>query len=173
MGEPRTAGPVLETAPHPYFWPPRRVLVGYEDADRSRSAWRVALEIARQHEGGLWVLHVVDLPHDAAVRMNPWERDTMVRSNLERFQGLVEEGAAAGVKVSLLVDLGHPVDRLAQRCSELQADVLVLGTLQQGPLLSWLEGSVSAKISPRVHVPILLVPSHIAPPQPHPPSAST
>ncbi|MDE1819498.1 MAG: universal stress protein [Euryarchaeota archaeon] len=155
------------TAPHTYSVPPRRILVGYEGDDRSGPAWHVALEIAQQHGSDLWVLHLIDLLHDAVARMNESERASMVRVNLERFQPLVAEGAEVGVRATLLVELGHPAERLAAKCSELKADLVVLGTTQHGALVNWLVEEVSAKVVPKVHVPVLLVPSHLARPKPH------
>ncbi len=153
-----------DRTPHRYAWPPHRVLVGYGEADRSGAAWKVGLEAARQHRAVLWLLHVVQLPHDATVWMNSSERDEMINSNLRRFEPLAEQGAAIGVPVSLLVEMGDPVVLLPQRCRELGIDLLVLGTIQRGPLLSWLEGEVSSRVTPRVHMPILLVASHLPAP---------
>lgn len=153
-----------EPTPRRYRWPPHRILVGYEELDRSEAAWKVGLEMAREHRADLWLLHVVQLPHEASVRMNPSQKAEMINANLRRFEPLVEEGASLGVAVSLLVMLGDPVELLPRKCQELGADLLLLGTLQRGPLLSWLEGEVSSRVAPKVHMPILLVASHLPPP---------
>lgn len=146
-------------------WPPRRILVGYEEAERSQGAWHVALEVARVHMAALWLLHVVELPHEASAWMNDSEKSSLVRTNLERFQTLVKEAADQGVACSLIVELGRPAEKLVAKREELHADLVVLGTMQRGPVLNWLLEEVTSRVVPRTPVPMLLVPSHAPEPQ--------
>ncbi len=159
-----SASPKTGPTPPRYRWPPHRILVGYEEHDRSGAAWKVGLEMAREHRSDLWLLHVVQLPHEAVSRMNASEKAEMINANLRRFEPLAEEGASLGVAVSLLVMLGDPVELLPRKCQELGVDLLLLGTLQRGPLLNWLEGEVSSRVTSKVPMPILLVASHLPAP---------
>jgi nucleotide-binding universal stress UspA family protein len=83
-------------------------------------------------------------------------------AELQRLQGqarsFVEPAARAGVRVEILVDVGHPVHQILERAATLPADLIVIGTHGHSGFQHLMLGSVAEKVLRRATCPVLTVP---------------
>jgi nucleotide-binding universal stress UspA family protein len=113
------------------------VICGIEDGNGTAVAG-VARELAAHYELPLLYVHVLGSPGDA-----------------DGAAEALEEVAAAGGG-ELVLEEGHPADRLVALADRRRASFLVVGN--HGPRSSLL-GSVSADVSRRAPCPVIVVPS--------------
>lgn len=135
--------------------PPRRIAVAYDTTPESDAAMRHAEAMALATGAGLEVLTVVALPGGAS--------DALVESRSSRVAPypLVEEAAERvdeRVEVRTRMLRGPIAGALADACQEDEADLLVVGSRDYGPLRRALLGSVSNQLIHIAPCPVLLVP---------------
>lgn len=113
------------------------VICGIDDSREAEGAVEVAREVAERY--GLPLVYV--------------------RVRGERLDGeeatLLSQTATSHEDGELVVDAGHPTDRLVALAEEREASFLVLGN--RGPRSSLL-GSVSAEVARRAPCPVIVVP---------------
>jgi nucleotide-binding universal stress UspA family protein len=119
------------------------VICGVDDSS-ARGAVEVARDLAERYELPLVFVHVLDRA-DAGVG-----RDQLV------------DAAPAIHHSHVVVDYGHPADRLVTLAQEHQASFVVLGN--HGPRSSLL-GSISADVARRATCPVVVVPTTAGVPQ--------
>jgi nucleotide-binding universal stress UspA family protein len=112
------------------------VICGIDESGSAPNAIRMAGELAERYALPLLYVHVVELPGSG-----------------QRAEEALREAGARGAE--LLVESGHPADRLVELAGEREASFLVVGS--HGPRSSLL-GSISADVSRRAPCPVLVVP---------------
>lgn len=112
------------------------VICGIEDAHGTGVAI-VARDLAERYQLPLLYLHVLDRDADG-----------------EQATRMLHEVAGAEMH-EILIERGHPADRLIERAGERGASFLVVGN--HGPRSSLL-GSVSVEVSRRAPCPVIVVP---------------
>ncbi|HEX7082789.1 MAG TPA: universal stress protein [Gaiellaceae bacterium] len=114
----------------------RPVICGVDGSGSARQAIEVARDMARRYDAPLLYVHVVEGP-----------------GGEERaLETLRDADVASG---TLLVERGHPADRLVALAAERDASLLVVGN--HGPRSSLL-GSISADVARRAPCPVVVVP---------------
>ena len=123
------------------------VVVGYDGSEQSDVALRRAIEEAGLREAELHVVHVVDvtpavlhLPGGVAVNTAD-VADAKRREVWERAVALIDSGGS----IKQVDRNGYPADALVDYCTEIGADLLVMGTRGRGRLASTFLGSTSLR----------------------------
>lgn len=114
----------------------RPVICGVEDTSSAVGAIHLARELADAYSLPLLYVHVID-----------------GSGSLEHASQTLRECGASGA--GLVLERGHPADRLVELATERDASFLVLGN--HGPRSSLL-GSISADVSRRAPCPVIVVP---------------
>ena len=123
------------------------IVVGYDGSEQSDLALRRAIEEAGLREAELHVVHVVDvtpavLHLSGGVTVNTADLADARRQDVwEKAAPLLDSGGPI-----TRVDLdGYPADALVDYCTEVSADLLVMGTRGRGRLASTFLGSTSLR----------------------------
>lgn len=130
----------------------KTLLVATDFGEASQRAEELARELARAHQGGLHLVHVVE---PIGTRDDMDEEDRAFLDGLEekaRHQMMARLKALADVPVHSTVVVGHRTEVIQRIAHELDAWMVVLGTH------AGRESGVSREVSFRIERPVLLVP---------------
>lgn len=137
---------------------PFTVLVGIDGSHASEHALRYALRLCEE-AGAASVLHVCAVLEPATAIVAGPEDGASADSMHERWLREARGAARiAGREAVTELLQGEPAQALAQRASQLGADLVVLGTRQAHPAVDLLRGSVAFDALQRCPCPVVLVP---------------
>ncbi|HJK78817.1 universal stress protein [Methanocorpusculum vombati] len=123
-----------------------RILVALDGSEISRIAYSRALELAREDNAELHVITVVNSPHiwkdDSPANQTRTETDAKML--LDELENTAKE---AGVSFTPHLVSGHPGDRIVSTADEIDADLILVGSLGKSHLDRLLLGSVSAYVT--------------------------
>lgn len=136
------------------------ILVGIDFSDSSAGAMYHALALAERMGGTLHLAHVapsaVAAPTDLGLNMpKEFEDAQQSRERLERLRGMI----ASKADVELHLRMGDTVSGLLSLIAELRPDMVVVGSHGRSAVMRMLLGSVSAQLTQRSPVPVLVVPA--------------
>jgi nucleotide-binding universal stress UspA family protein len=148
---------------------PGRILCAVDFSDISQRALAHAVTLARQHQAGLTVLHVIPPPVPVPARpldygrtgsldfggRERWTAD--VRRFTERFRDAGPEVAVAE---------GVADAEILAAATRLPADLVCLGTHGRSGFERWVLGSVADKVLRKARVPVMTVAPRCEPPAP-------
>jgi nucleotide-binding universal stress UspA family protein len=140
-----------------------RILCPVDLSDVSRHAIDHALLMAHWYEAKITVLHVcnpvlipsVDFTVAGTVPP-PLLTDDEAKEAREQVIACFGSARAAGVDV--VIDSGHPANRILERAASLRADMIVIGTHGIGGFEHLLLGSVTEKVLRKATCPVMTVP---------------
>lgn len=138
---------------------PKSILVATDFSRASENALRHAIAVARFYGSTLHLAHVVSsvgftLAGPGAIAA----ADEAARRDLEQLElNLVASGALAGIKHSLAVREGDVAPQIEALISELQADIVILGTHGRRGLGRLLLGSVAEEVFRCAECPVVTV----------------
>jgi nucleotide-binding universal stress UspA family protein len=136
------------------------IVVGTDGSEPAERAVREVIGIAARDGAEL---HVVTAFHDPAIYRERIERGaTTVNINLQDVGDnvaarAVREAEAAGVKVTPHAHEGDPAEAILDTASELNADLIVVGSRGLSGVQRFLLGSVSQKVSEHAACNVLIV----------------
>lgn len=138
----------------------RRILVPHDFSDAATHAFRVAIQLARQHRGRLTVLHVVPpyQPVTYVPEVSVWIPDAdIVKGTRRSLDDLLrrELRGRGAPRARVDVQLGDPATRIAAAAKD--ADCIVMSTEGRTGLAHLLIGSVAEKVVRHSPVPVLTV----------------
>jgi len=136
------------------------ILVGVDFSDTSAVAMYYALSLAERTSATLHLVNVVhtDIEIQTDVGMNaPSEIPEIkeARTRLERMRAMI----GGKVDVELHLRAGRTVPTMLRLIKELQPEFVVVGSHGRGAMMRVLLGSVSAALTKRSTVPVLVVPA--------------
>jgi len=144
--------------------PPRRVLVGVDFSEGSRTALAFAARLAIHVRGNLDVLHVQDPTLTAAARTAHVD---LAAESAEELRRLIESTPpAAAAHPRTFVICGTPGTVLCDIAAREQADVLVVGAHGMTGAARWLFGSNTERTLRHAAMSVVVVPSAWRPPHP-------
>ena len=143
------------------------ILVGIDFSSNGLRALVTARSLARERNGRLFVLHVVDchgLDEVARLTERPEKhlRELLGRERRERLASLMREIEDGGSEVpaQLIIAWGHPFEEIGKKAEDLVADLIVLGTSgRSADLERALFGSTAEKVLRSTSRPLLCVPA--------------
>ncbi|SLN64193.1 universal stress protein [Ruegeria meonggei] len=153
------------------------ILFATDLSKNSDNALRYALSTARAYGAGVHVLHVTEpLSQDAIVTLQMFLQDDesrkkaigdrhasvkeMLRKNQQDFVQLLPESEKQDYSVVKSVELvdGHSAEMILQRASELNCQLIVMGTHEQGTGHTFI-GTVVKRVLRRSSIPTLIIPN--------------
>jgi nucleotide-binding universal stress UspA family protein len=144
-----------------------RILLPIDFSETSRHACEQAASLARSYGSTLVGLHVHSpfLQTVSTIGTPPYSLGVPAYDEAAELQRLeeqtksfVEPAARAGVRVEILVDVGHAVHQILERATTLPADLIVIGTHGHSGFQHLMLGSVAEKVLRRATCPVLTVP---------------
>jgi universal stress protein A len=139
----------------------RKILVPTDFSETAETALYYAVQLARQFEGVLHVLHVCENPMQLAgwplLASGPapevGEEAAALRAQLKT---LLESEDASRVKTEVHVILGQPTGQAISRyAAQHEFELIVMGTHGRGPFTHALMGSVAEKVVRSAPCPVL------------------
>ena len=138
----------------------KTVLVAVDGSDEAKKALNKAIQISKDNEAKLLIVHVIDTRTFAAVehydRMIFTEAEKYAEEMLESYKNIASD---AGVKdVSLIIEYGSPKVKIAKDiCNKFGVDLVVTGATGLNAVERFLIGSVSEYITRHVKCDVLIV----------------
>lgn len=140
--------------------PFKKILCPVDFSDNSFAALDYASDFARQNDGQLILLHVIENP--LADQYGPVGQNfyAEVEHALEKSKQMLADTAhtyAAGVPYEIVAKRGNPYEEIVDLASAQQADVIVMSTHGRTGPQRLLIGSVAEKVVRTATCPILTV----------------
>ncbi|MRR05791.1 MAG: universal stress protein [Deltaproteobacteria bacterium] len=144
---------------------PRRILVPTDMSEHSNNAIREALDIAKQYESEIILLHVIKDPVQQCTGdfclnvglVNQLNAELMDNSRKAIAAELAKIEGIEQVKITTDVRTGIPHDEIINEADEKGADLLVISPLGATGLAKYIMGSVTRHVLLGAKCPILLV----------------
>jgi nucleotide-binding universal stress UspA family protein len=137
---------------------PHVILHPTDFSDSSGYAYRIAVDLARQHQARLLILHVADtlgpehVTYGQAVsQLEPESYRKRIEDDLRR-----QAPAPTGVPTHHLLVAGEPVSEIQRVCQEHSCDLIVMGTHGRTGLNRLLVGSVAERVIRQAPCPVLI-----------------
>jgi nucleotide-binding universal stress UspA family protein len=142
----------------------RRILVATDFSDYSKEALDYAIYLAKQFDGGLYLLHVFEMPPYSHPGVSPGMQPDVqrwiqgLREEAEkRLTVLKEEFAPQEVKIHPVFKEGNAFIEILKAAEEIPADLIVLGTHGRTGLPHVLLGSVAERVVRKASCPVFTV----------------
>jgi nucleotide-binding universal stress UspA family protein len=137
---------------------PRVILHPTDQSDSSTCAFRIATDLARQHQATLLVLHVVESlgPEnvtygEAVSQLEPEAYRRRLEADVRRHVP-----APSGIATQYLLVAGDPVSEILRVAQEHSCDLIVMGTHGRTGLNRLLVGSVAEPVIRQATCPVLV-----------------
>jgi nucleotide-binding universal stress UspA family protein len=131
------------------------VVVGYDGSDHAKAALRAAVDLGKRLDVPLIVAFGFEANPVGGEALDYWA------ALREHGQGLLEaamaEAKAGGVEPETVVVEEAPAVALSELARERQADMIVVGSAGERPLVGAIIGSVPQKLIHLADVPVLVV----------------
>jgi nucleotide-binding universal stress UspA family protein len=131
------------------------LVVGYDGSDHAKAALRTAVDLGKRLGVGVVVAFGFEANPVGGEALDYWA------ALREHGQGLladaIEETKATGVDVETVVVEEAPAKALSELARERQAEMIVVGSAGERPLVGLILGSVPQKLMHLAHVPVLVV----------------
>ena len=144
-------------------WHPNIVVVGIDGSDHSRHAASVAASLAKKNDSHLHLMTVVRPPEGwwGIVGSPPTPSalsKTLTDAQREILDSVLRDVDLGGVTYETIEEIGDPARMLVEHCSEVDADLLIVGSRGAGFLERLVLGSVANRVAQDAPCPVLLVP---------------
>lgn len=143
--------------------PFRRILHPTDFSKASGSAFKKALELARQERAELRLVHVIAPPavllEDSFMTAKTWAEMTTGarRETQRRLRPLLARAKKARVRASAAILEGMVFEEIAREARRRRADLIVMGTHGRTGMARFFLGSVAARVLALARCPVLTV----------------
>jgi nucleotide-binding universal stress UspA family protein len=134
-----------------------RILLPTDGSESAAAALDHALDISRQYDAELHVLHVVSAAYAEAGPGHTTAIEALETHGKETLEEIAERARNAGVMVTTEQRHGEPHRVIVEYADDSDADLVVMGTHGRTGLQRYLLGSVTEKVVRTSDVPVLTV----------------
>lgn len=136
----------------------KTIVVGHDGSEGAAKSLSVAVEMAKQGEGKLVVVHIDEHLVGKAANVSVKADEADIRADLERQVGELSSGGLGAQFVTKELLLGGPAHAIAEAAQEIGADLIVVGNRGHSAVAGLLLGSVTHRLLHIAKVPVLVVP---------------
>ena len=142
-----------------------KLLVAVDLSESTEIIVKKAEEIAIAHSAKLWIIHNAEPEPDfVEFKVDPQAaRESLSKKfhgEHRQIQELANRMRKAGLDTTALLVQGATVETILNEASELEVDMIVVGSHGRGAMYQLLVGSVSEGVLRKSRCPILVVPTH-------------
>ena len=142
-----------------------RLLVALDLSESTKTIVDKVEEITRECPAKVWILHnALPEPDVLEFKTNPiGAREDLAKKFHNEHREIQEIGnrlRKAGLDATALLVHGATVETILQEASDLDVDMIVVGTHGRGAMYQLLMGSVSEGILHKARYPVLVIPTH-------------
>ena len=153
----------------------KKILYATDLSDNARYAFGYAASLANRYGAGIAIVHVLeDLSPNALAIVGGmlgkerWDdlkkrnKEQIIRAVRDRINAFCEEESGKMPECQFIVDdiiveIGHPVDRIIRQAEKTDCDIVVMGSRGQGRLAEAVMGSTARRVLRRCRKPVLVV----------------
>ncbi|MDQ2675445.1 MAG: universal stress protein [Actinomycetota bacterium] len=135
----------------------KKIVVGMDGSDRADHAFDTAVELARASGASVTIAHIDEQTIGKGGGHIRVDEPEIAAALKEKTARLAESGVDADLRVSRLV-LSSAGAMIAGIASQVEADLIVVGTRGHSGMAGTLLGSVAHKLLGVAHVPVLVIP---------------
>ncbi len=146
----------------------KKILVPTDFSKPARLATDVAVAIAKKAKAQVVLLHILEQPTSESFNVTgealsgeSWEEKLFTMRLIEKakteFAKIIQEADGMSVKVSTQMRLGNPFHGMRTVITELDVDLVVMGTSGRTQLEEMLVGSNTEKVVRHAHCPVLTI----------------
>jgi len=131
------------------------ILVPMDFSADAEQALDAAVELAKQFQARLTLMHVIQLPITTEVDLSGYYADLEdgARQEMEAYQKRV---AATGLAVDVFLDSGAPFRQIVDAAKTRQVDLIVMGTHGRTGMQHLLIGSVAERVVRLAPCPVMV-----------------
>lgn len=139
------------------------ILVPIDFSDFNRKVINKAIDHAKLVGGKMYLIHVATLDLGVIVSETgftylPELEETVLNDEAEKMNELKTLVESYGIPCETIIRQGIPVDIIVQEAKDLNADLIVIGSLGHNSLYNMFIGSVASDVIKYSTVPLLVVP---------------
>jgi nucleotide-binding universal stress UspA family protein len=122
-------------------------------------------QLAKSLSAEVWLLHNAEpAPDVVEFKADPLAARESLANKFHdehrQIQGLADRMRKAGINTTALLVHGKTVEAILQEASDVEADLIVVGSHGRGAMYQLLVGSVSEWILHKSPLPVLIIPTH-------------
>jgi nucleotide-binding universal stress UspA family protein len=142
-----------------------KLLVAVDLSKSTKTIEEKVLAITKDHPVKIWVLHnAVPEPDIVEFKVDPIAARKELAKKFHDEHRQIQEIAGrlreAGLDATALLVHGATVETILQEASDLDVDMIVVGSHGRGAMYELLVGSVSKGILHKSRIPVLVIPTH-------------
>jgi len=142
-----------------------KIMIATDGSESSRHAASLAISLAKQSNGKVIGVYVVDIQRLARLPgyttlhgLKKSLLDVMLKEGEEAVAYIKGKSKDEGVSFEKVILKGNPSDELLRYSKELGADILIIGSIGRTGISKFLLGSVAEKVVRHSEVPVMVVP---------------
>ena len=142
-----------------------KILVCVDLSDSTEKILKKIKELCRPLNAKVWLLHnAMPEPDTIEFKVDPIEaRESLAKKFHQQhcaIQELAERFRKSGLDATALLVHGKTVDMVLTEASDLDVDMIVVGSHGRGAMYQLLVGSISEGVLHRSSKPVLVIPTH-------------
>lgn len=136
-----------------------KILIPIDFSTNSIFALEFGLALAQREKKEVLLIYIIEQIYDfafqaAIVLDNQWKEAE------DRLAELTQKYSGSGVKMSYLIEEGTPSIHIARKATEMELDLIVMGTRGSDGVKKLLIGSTAAQVIKETTVPVLVIPEN-------------
>ncbi len=143
------------------FYIMKKILVPTDFSDHAKYALRVAAQIARKNGGEIFLLHMLELPHQAgdAIGSGHDLPEIMLFKNaaINRLEDLMDDECLEGLKVSEIIQFELAFEGIMNISKKNDVDLIVMGSHGASGFKEMFIGSNAEKVVRNSDIPVLII----------------
>ena len=142
-----------------------KLLVAVDLSESTKTIVEKVEEINKEYPAKVWILHNAEPEPDfVEFKVDPLAaRETLAKkfhNEHRQIQAIADRLRKAGLDAKALLVHGATVDTILKEASDLDVDMIVVGTHGRGAMYQLLMGSVSEGVLHKSRRPVLVIPTH-------------
>jgi len=142
-----------------------KLLVAVDLSESTQTIVEKVEEINKEYPAKVWILHNAEPEPDfVEFKVDPLAaRETLAKkfhNEHRQIQEIANRLRKAGLDATALLVRGATVETILKEASDLDVDMIVVGTHGRGAMYKLLVGSVSEGILRKSRYPVLVIPTH-------------
>jgi nucleotide-binding universal stress UspA family protein len=142
-----------------------KILVAVDLSESTQTIVDKVEEMNKEYPAKVWILHNAEPePDSVEFKVDPLAaRETLAKkfhNEHRQIQEIADRLRKAGLDATALLVRGATVETILKEASDLDVDMIVVGTHGRGAMYQLLVGSVSEGILHKSRYPVLVIPTH-------------
>jgi nucleotide-binding universal stress UspA family protein len=143
------------------FYIMKKILVPTDFSEHAKYALKVAAQIAKKNDGEIFLLHMLELPHEAGDAIGSGHElpEIMLFKNaaINRLEDLMDDPSLEGLKVSEIIQFELAFDGIMNISKKNNVDLIVMGSHGASGFKEMFIGSNAEKVVRNSEIPVLII----------------